>query len=92
MSYFVIPDALCNNNLSHLLIKLFCCIWQYEICQKSNKNILIYYIGNVTIKDSKYLKIHNVNRLYLVFSKVFGYLEETNKNIRRSFLLIKAKE
>ena len=29
--------------------------------EKSDKNILIYYIGYVTIKDSKYIKIYSVN-------------------------------
>ena len=41
-----------------------------KIYKKSYKNILIYYIGCVTIKDSKYVKIINVNPLYLIFSKV----------------------
>ena len=30
-----------------------------EIDEKSHKNVLIYYIGYVTIKDSKYVKIFN---------------------------------
>ena len=34
----------------------------------------------VTIKDSKYVKINNVNPLYLVFWKVNGYFEEINGN------------
>ena len=48
--------------------------------EKSYKNILIYYIGYVTIKDSKYVKINSVNPLYLIFSKVNGYFKEINKN------------
>ena len=32
------------------------------------------------IKDSKYVKINSVNRLYLIFSKVNGYFEEVNEN------------
>ena len=51
-----------------------------KIDEKSYKNILIYYIGYVTIKDSKYVKINSVNPLYLIFSKVNGYFEEINKN------------
>ena len=43
-----------------------------------NKNILIYYIGYVMIKDSKYIKISSVNLLYFIFSKVNGYFEEIN--------------
>ena len=44
------------------------------------KNILVYYIGFVTIKDSKYVKINSVNSLYLIFSKINGYFKEINKN------------
>ena len=36
-----------------------------KIDEKSYKNILIYYIGYVTIKE--YIKIYNVNPLYLIF-------------------------
>ena len=34
-----------------------------KIDENSFKNILIYYIGYVTIKDSKYVKINSVNPL-----------------------------
>ena len=37
---------------------------------KSHKDILIYYIGYVTIKYSKYVKVNSVNPLYLIFNKV----------------------
>ena len=47
---------------------------------------LIYYIGYVTVKDLKYVKINSVNPLYLIFSKVNGYFEEINKN-RHSILV-----
>ena len=47
-----------------------------KINEKSYKNILIYYIGYVTIKNSKYLKINSVNSLHLIFNKVNGYFEE----------------
>ena len=50
------------------------------IDEKSYKNIIIYYIGYVTIKDSKYVKINNVKPLYLIFTKVNEYFEEINKN------------
>ena len=40
-----------------------------KIDEKSNKNILIYYIGYVTIKYLKYVKINNVKKiLYTLFS------------------------
>ena len=48
--------------------------------EKSYKNILIYYIEYVTIKDSKYVKINNVNPLFLLIKKANGYSEEINKN------------
>ena len=51
-----------------------------KIDEKSYKNILIYYTGYVTIKILKYLKINNVNPLYLIFNKVNGYFGEINKN------------
>ena len=44
--------------------------------KSQTKNILIYHIGYVTIKDSKYLKIV----LFLVFSQVDGYFKEILKN------------
>ena len=40
-----------------------------KIDEKLYKNILIYYIGYVTIKDSKYVKISSVNPLYFIFNK-----------------------
>ena len=46
----------------------------------TNKIIHIYYIGYLTIKDLKYLKINSVNLLCLIFSKVNGYFAEMTKN------------
>ena len=40
-----------------------------EIDKKSYKNILIYYIGYVTIK--KDLKIYSVNPLYLISNELY---------------------
>ena len=51
-----------------------------KIDEMSYKNVLIYYIGYVTIKDSKYVKINCVNSLYFIFNKANGYFEETNRN------------
>ena len=51
-----------------------------KIDEKSYKNILIYYIRYVTIKDSKYWKINNVNSLYLVKSEFNGYFSLINEN------------
>ena len=41
-----------------------------KIDKKSYQNILIDYIGYVTIKDSEYVKINTVNPLCLIFNKV----------------------
>ena len=49
-----------------------------RIDEKSYKNILICYIGYVTIK--KDLKIYSINPLYLIFGKVNSYFEEINGN------------
>ena len=49
-----------------------------KINEKSYKDILSYYIGYVTIKYSKYVKINSVNPLYLVFHKFNGYFQEIN--------------
>ena len=51
-----------------------------KIDGKSCKNILIYYIGYITIKDSKYVKMNSLNPLYLIFGTVNKYFEEINKN------------
>ena len=51
-----------------------------KLDEKSFKDILIYYISYLTIKTSKYIKINNVNLLYLIFSKVSTYFEEINKS------------
>ena len=46
----------------------------------SYKDIPIYYIGYVTIKNSKCVKLNSVNPSYLIISKVNGKFEEINKN------------
>ena len=47
-----------------------------KIDKKSYKNIDIYQIGCITIKDFDYVKINSVNPLYLIIGKVDGYTEE----------------
>ena len=49
-----------------------------KIDEKSYKDILIYYIGYVTIKE--YVKINSVNPLCLIFRYINGYFEEINGN------------
>ena len=51
-----------------------------KIYRTSYKKILIYYIGHVTIKGSKCVKIHIVNPSYVLFGNVNGYFEEINKS------------
>ena len=49
-----------------------------KIDENSYKNILIYYIGYVTIKE--YVIIYSVNPLYLIFRNANGYSEGINGN------------
>ena len=49
-----------------------------KINENSYKDILIYYVGYVTIKE--YVKIYNVNPLYLIFRYVNEYFEKINGN------------
>ena len=51
-----------------------------KIDKKSYKNIDIYYIGYIIMKDSDYLKIKSVNPLYLIIGKVIGHTEEKNES------------
>ena len=55
-TYYFFNDMINIKNLDSNNIK---------IDEKSYKNILIYYIGYVTIKDSNNVKIYSVNPLYL---------------------------
>ena len=48
----------------------------FKIDKKSYKHINIYYVGYVTIKDSKYVNIHSVNLLHLIINKADGFIEE----------------
>ena len=51
-----------------------------KIDKKSYRNIGIYYIGYITVKDSKYVNIHSVNPLYIIIGEVDGSIEEKNGN------------
>ena len=51
-----------------------------KIDEKSYEDTHIYYIGYVTIKDLKYVKVNSVNPLCLIYGKVNGYFEEINGN------------
>ena len=60
-----------------------------KIDKKLYKNISICYIGYIIMKDSDYVKIKSVNPLYLIISKVHGYIKEKNGN---KYLIFKSAE
>ena len=64
-----------------------------KLASKGYKKRLIHCIGYVTIKVRKYVKINNVNPLYLIFSKMNGHVKEINRNNYLALILIiKAKK
>ena len=50
------------------------------INENSYKNVLIYYIGYVTIKDPNYIKTNSTNPFCLIINKINGYFEDSNWN------------
>ena len=47
----------------------------------NNKNIVIYNIGYITIKNiDDYENIYSVNPLYLMIGEIIGYIEENHGN------------
>ena len=52
-----------------------------KIDTKSYKNIIIYYIRYVTMKDFKSVNIHSVNPLYFIAEKVDGFTKKKKKEI-----------
>ena len=71
--YYFFDDMINIKDLLRILSIL-------KIDQKSYKNIDIYYIGYITMKDSDYVKINSVNPLYLIIDEVDGHFEEKNGN------------
>ena len=51
-----------------------------KIDEKLYKNINVYYIGYITMKNPEYIKINRVNPLYLIINKVDGNIKEKNGN------------
>ena len=51
-----------------------------KIDENSYKNIDIYYLGYITMKDSDHVKINSVNPLYLIIAEVDGYIKKNNGN------------
>ena len=56
-----------------------------KIDKESYKNIDIYYIGYITMRDFDYVKINSVNPLYLIIGEADGYNEERNGNMYLRF-------
>ena len=48
-----------------------------KIDKKSYKNIDIFCIWYITVKDSGYVKINSLNPLYFIISEVDGNIKET---------------
>ena len=49
-----------------------------KIDENSYKNILIYQVGYVTVKDLSYTSINSLIHLYLIINKLDGCIEESN--------------
>ena len=47
-----------------------------KINKNSNKNIDIYYIEYITMKDFEYVNIHRINPLHFITGEVDGYIEK----------------
>ena len=47
-----------------------------KIGKKSYRNIGIYYIGYIAMKNSDYVKINSVNPLYIIINEVGGSIGE----------------
>ena len=61
--------------------------------EKSYKNVIVYCIAYVTIKDSKYVKTNSVNLYTLCSTKQMDTLKKLIKiSIKHQFLQIKAKK
>ena len=71
-TYCFFDDMINIANFDPILLK---------IDKTSYKNIDIYYIGYITMKDSEYVKIKSINPLYSIISEVDGHFEirEGNK-------------
>ena len=51
-----------------------------KIDKISYKNIFIFYIGYLGIKDLIYVKVNNANPLYLTVNNINGYNEGSDGN------------
>ena len=51
-----------------------------NIEKKSYRNVDIYYIEYITMKDFDFVKINSVNPLYIIMDEANGYTEENKWN------------
>ena len=51
-----------------------------NIEKKSYRNIDVYYIEYITMKDFDFVKINSVNPLYIIIDEANGYIEENKWN------------
>ena len=70
LRYYFFDNIINNKNIDQNNIK---------IDEKSYKTILIYNIGNITIKDSRYVKTNIVNPIYFIFNKENNTLKKLIK-------------
>ena len=66
-TYYLFDDMINIKDFDPSLLK---------IDKESYKNISIYYIEYITMKDS--VKIKSVNPLYIIINEVNGYITEKN--------------
>ena len=60
-----------------------------KVDKKSNKNIDIYCIGYIPMKDFDYVRINSVTLLQLIIGNEDGHIEEKNGNKCLMFASIK---
>ena len=74
-----------NNAVKNISINI-------KIDEKPYKNILIYYIAYMTIKDSKYVKTNIVNPLYLMLNNMSGYFKKIKNTKKYEKFWIKTRD
>ena len=68
-TYYIFNDMINIKDFDSKLLK---------IDKKPFRNIDIYCIGYITVKDYDYVKIDSVNPFYLDISEVYEYIKEKN--------------
>ena len=70
-TYYFVNDMINIKSLDSTKLKLD---------EKSYKNILIYYIAYVTVRELSYVTTIIVKLLYLIINKINVYIEKNNGN------------